>query len=78
MIKTITFKGIDFEVEYDYQPEEKPVYNYGDGYGYPGFNEEVDITSIKFQGVEFYDILENDIDEIESLILNKIINEDRS
>jgi len=78
MNKTITFKGIDFEVEYDYQPEEKPVYNYGDGYGYYGFNEEVDITSIKFQGVEFYDILENDIDEIESLILNKIINEDRS
>ena len=39
---TINYKGIDFDVEYDYQPYEKQVLYYPDGSGYPGCPEMVE------------------------------------
>jgi len=44
--KTIVFRGIELVVKFDYQPEEKPVYDYGDGSGYPGSSELYTIEDI--------------------------------
>ena len=42
----LEFKGVDIEVEYDYQPEERMVMYYPDGSGYPGCAESFDITKV--------------------------------
>lgn len=64
----IIYKGIEFEVEYDYQPEEKEVRYYSDGSGYPGCPASLDITEITHKGVSFWDLLEGNLDEIEELV----------
>lgn len=66
MKTNIYYKEVEFEVEYDYQPEEKPTRDY------PGAHEEVEITSVKHCGVEFYDIVAHDIQAIEDLVFKKI------
>ena len=64
--ETINFRGVDFEVEFDYQPEEP-----GD-LEYPGCSEEVEaINEIKHQGTCFLQILEDFDNEIKELILKK-------
>lgn len=73
---TIKFKGIEFDVEFDYQPEERMVMYYRDGSGYPGCPASVEITSITHKGTDFFDFLENELDSIEDLILEKLENED--
>ena len=69
---TLTYKCVDFDVKYKYFPGEKPVCNYGDGSGYPGANEEVDIIDISYCGTSFLSVLEDNMPEIECLILEKI------
>lgn len=46
MTTTVTFRGIDLRVDYDYRPEEKAVRYYSDGSGYPGCAEQLDIYKI--------------------------------
>ena len=69
---TVEYKGVELEVEYDYQPEEACVMYYSDGSGYPGCAEQIDITEITINGVDVFELLENDLEEIEELISNKI------
>ena len=67
---TVKFKGVDFDIEYDYQPEEPMVMYYPDGSGYPGCAESVDvINSITHQGTDFTEFLEDFDEEIKQLIL---------
>jgi len=68
----IEFKGVYFDVEFDYQPEEKMVMYYGDGSGYPGCAEEANITSIKHEGVDFSEFLEDYWEELEEKILETL------
>jgi len=73
---TITYKGIEFEVEYDYQPEEPMVRYYSDGSGYPGCAECIDgISSITHKGTDFLDFFEDEIEEIENVILETMHNQ---
>ena len=41
----IEFRGVEFEVEFDYQPEEPQVLYYADGSGYPGCGESVEMVN---------------------------------
>ena len=65
----INFRGVDFEVEFYYQPEER-----GD-YFYPGCAETIEeISEIKHKGTSFIEILEEHDEYIKDLILQKIKN----
>lgn len=43
----VTFRDIELEVYYDYQPGEEAILNDSDGSGYPGYPESYDIRTIK-------------------------------
>jgi len=70
---TIEYKGVEFDVDYDYQPAEAPVYYYRDGSGYPGCPEAVEqINEFKHKGTCFMEFIEDCHEEIEELILQKM------
>ena len=72
----INFKGVEFEVEFDYQPSEPEVRYYSDGSGYPGCPEAVEgINSFTHKGTCFLEIAEDYYDEIAEAILNKMHEE---
>ena len=71
METTLNYKGIDFDVEYTYLAEEKMVMYYPDGSGYPGSPAEVEINEIKHKGDCFFEVLEDNIEEISNLILEQ-------
>jgi len=56
---TITYKGIDFDVTFDYQPEEKMVRYYPDGSGYPGCAESIDNIQVYHNGTDFTELFED-------------------
>jgi hypothetical protein len=68
---TIEFKGVEFEVEYDYQPEEPA--EIGPDAQYPGCGESVEsINTITHAGVCFLEIMEVYDDEIKDAVLEKL------
>lgn len=73
MTKTIYYKEIELNIEFDFSPEEKavlwPIEN-----AYPGSPAMVEINSIKLpdSNVDIYELLLNNIEEIESIILNNL------
>ena len=68
---TITLEGIEFDVDFNYTPEEKPVYRDSNGEGHPGSPSEVEILSIEHKGTDFTNFLVDDHKEIERIILDK-------
>lgn len=72
MIVTINYKGIEFDVDGAFTPEEKPVMYYSDGSGYPGCAATFEVHEIMFGGEDFWEILEDKLDEIEELVLREI------
>ena len=73
MEATIEYRGVKFDVEYDYQPYEPDVHYLSNGDpGHPGCPEYVEITDITFKGVCFWEVLEDHLKEIESMILEAI------
>ena len=73
MKETIEFKGVEFEVGFDYQPYEAEVRYYSDGSGYPGCPESADVCQITHKGTCFYELMEDHFEDIEILILDKIL-----
>jgi len=73
MTKTIYYKEIELEIEFDYSPEEKAVL-YPIENAYPGSPAMVEITSIKlpYSKVDIYDLLTDHFDELETIILNDL------
>jgi hypothetical protein len=65
-MKTVHYKGFDFEYELDYQPEELQTLEY------PGCAEYYEITKITLNGIDAYELLENQIEEIEEFIINDL------
>ena len=59
---TVEYKGVELEVEYDYQPEE------AEERFYPGCSEQITITDIKIGDVSVWELLEDDVDSIEELM----------
>ena len=69
----IEYKGVKFDIEFYYQPEEPMVRYYADGSGYPGCPAEIEISEIKHNGTCFMELLENDLEDLEDIILEKIL-----
>jgi len=63
MTTTITFRGIEFDVNYYFQPGEKATYEYP---GCPPCVEE--INQITHNGTDFTEFLEEHEDEIAEII----------
>jgi hypothetical protein len=63
MKTTITFRGIEFDVDYYFQPEEKATYEYS---GCPPCVEE--INEITHNGTDFTEFLEEHEYEIAEII----------
>lgn len=63
MTTTITFRGIEFDVDYYFQPGEKATYEYP---GCPPCVEE--INHITHNGTDFTEFLEEHEDEIAEII----------
>jgi hypothetical protein len=74
MEMTITYKGVEFDVEFDYQPEEAEVLYDSNGTGDPGCSEEISIYKISHMGVCFTEVLESNSYEIEE-VLSKTIHD---
>lgn len=76
MKRTVNIKGIDFEVEFEYSPEERMVMYYPDGSGYPGCPAQVDeISEIKYNGEDFYEFFEDNLSIVEKAILDLMEDE---
>ena len=63
MVATITFRGLEFDVDYYFQPEEKATYDYA---GCPPCVEE--INKITHNGTDFTEFLEEHECEISEII----------
>ena len=74
MKTTIIYYDIEFDVEFDYQPEEAMVMYYADGSGYPGCAEAVEgVHSMEHKGTDFLDLIyDGNEEEIDELILESI------
>jgi hypothetical protein len=66
--RTINYKGIDFAMSFDMEPEEKEVMYYGDGSGYPGSPARINYIHIEHAGVDFDEFLEDEMIKIEEAI----------
>ena len=77
----ITFRGINLDITFNYQPEEPEERNDSNGTGYPGCAEEIDITEIKLNGNDevmdrFNGFIEEDMEEIILLVHEDIHKEE--
>lgn len=63
---TYTYQEVDFDIEYNYYPEEKAVMYYPDGSGHPGSSAEVEILKIEVMGYDMLELLNNYV--VEALI----------
>ena len=70
---TINYKGVNLDIEYDYQPYEKA--ETGPEAQYPGCAEAIEgINEIKHKGTCFYEVFESDLGEIENAIIDAMAN----
>ena len=69
---TLEYKGKELEVHYEYEAEEAPVYYYNDGSGYPGCAEYINIFDVKYKGVSFLELLEDELEEITDCLKQEI------
>lgn len=65
MNTAITFKDVEFDIQFEFTPEIVEDDNFG-------YSAQVDIDTITHKGVEFYEIMVPYIDELEQLILDKL------
>jgi hypothetical protein len=62
MTTTIELNGIDFDVDFDYQPEERED-------GYTRIPAEIIVNELNHQGTDFYELIyEQNSEEIDKLI----------
>jgi hypothetical protein len=66
MTTTIELKDIEFEVDFDYQPEERED-------GYTRIPAEIIVNELNHQGTNFYELIyEQHAEEIDNLIKAKL------
>lgn len=64
----ITFKGVDLDIHYFYQPYEPP--ERGPEAQYPGCSERYEIEEIYIAGMDAFELLEDQLDEIEKKLID--------
>jgi len=62
---TVSYKDVDFYVEYDYSPAEKMVKYYSDGHGYPGCDPSIEINFIEYEGRDMSEYFADEMDYFE-------------
>lgn len=62
----VNYKGVTFDVEFDYQPDEPQTYDY------PGCGASVDVTCIECNGVDFTEFFTEYGDKKE---ITKVLND---
>lgn len=73
MKATIYFKGIEFDIQFDYQPEEKEYFNYKEGYGHSGCPAAIEgIWEVKHKGTNFVDFLDDIYEDWETEMEERI------
>ena len=70
--KTIKYKGVELDIEFYFSPAETEVRYYGDGSGYPGCAEEVEIYSIEHNGDSVMELVEDQLTSIEEELIKNI------
>lgn len=63
MKRSIKYKGFDFEYNLFYLPSERPSFNSD------GCDEEIEITNITLNGISVYDLLGDEIFDLEKFII---------
>jgi hypothetical protein len=54
---TVEINGVSFEVDGNYQPEEKEVLYYSDGSGYPGCPASIEVTKILYKDQDVTELI---------------------
>ena len=62
----LIYRGVELEIEFDYQPEEKQTWDY------PGCGESFEITSIKINDIDVMELLEEQIESIEEALVEEL------
>ena len=65
-MKTVHYKGFDFEYELDYQPAEAQTLEYA------GCSEEFEIYNVTLNGIDASDLLANQWDKFVKFIINDL------
>ena len=66
MKATINFRGFEFDVQYDYEPEEMQTYEY------PGSPATFDFWQVKLNGIDAMDLLEHCFEDFEEEAINQL------
>lgn len=66
----ITYKGFEFEYSCYHQPEERQTHDY------PGCGEYFEITNITLNGIDASELLEGQIEEFETEVIDNLKNRD--
>jgi len=63
---SVTFRGFDFDFQYNYSPAEKQTWDY------PGYNEEFEIFNITLNGIDASELLEDSFEDFEEAAIENI------
>lgn len=63
---SVTFRGFDFDFQYNYEPAEKRTYDY------PGYVEEFEIFNVTLNGIDASELLEDCFEEFEEAAIENI------
>ena len=70
--RTIKYKGVEIDIEFYFSPAEPEVRYYGDGSGYPGCGEEIEIYSVGHNGSDISELIEDQLTSIEEELIRDI------
>ena len=73
--KTITFKGVDLKVNFTYTEADPGVMYHSDMSGTPPSPPEAEIHEVYIDKIDVYDLLEDQLDEVELAIIEAVENE---
>jgi len=68
MNETITIKGVEFDVQFNYTPEEPEVRYDKDMAGHPGSASEIEILEVQYKGTCFLEFFDGNLTEVESAV----------
>ena len=63
---SINFKGFDFDFDYNYEPYEAQTYDY------PGSPAQFEIYNIKLNGIDAFELLEDQFEEFEEKAIESL------
>ena len=74
--KTITYRGIELDVEFYFSPSEPAIMYDSDLGGHPGGGEEIELYSIGHRGEDITELIEDQLEDIEEILIEKMYDRD--